>query len=140
MTPTAVDPTLDLANRPLPSLPFPQSVCSTPASSPQERAEYGQRLSENNPHVHLERGGGNHRQRLHGRQAGDLVPQAVQQDREADGQLRLQVVAQLTDQLTHAADGTLLHLLVDVGRPQLGQRDCVDLGRVWCEVELGGGV
>jgi hypothetical protein len=66
----------------------------------------------------------------------DFVTQPVQENGQAGGQLGLQVVAQVADDLAHARDGALLDLLVYVGGAQALQRALVQLGSERLEVKV----
>ena len=59
-------------------------------------------------------GGGYHDQSLHSCQPRDLVLESVQEDGEAAGQVALETVSKVSHNLTHAGDGSLLHLLVNI--------------------------
>jgi hypothetical protein len=66
----------------------------------------------------------------------DFVAQPVQEYGQAGGQLGLQVVAQVADDLAHARDGTLLDLLVYVGSTQALQSALIEFSSERLEVKV----
>ena len=81
---------------------------------PQKGGENRQTVVENNSQIDPQWRGGHQDQSLDGGQPRDLVLESVQEYRETTGQLALETVAQVSHDLTHAGDGSLLHFLVDI--------------------------
>jgi hypothetical protein len=73
---------------------------------------------------------------LDGREAGDLVGEAVLEEAEGVAQLLLaDLVAEVREDDAHGVDGRLLHLLVRVGRAELAEGGLVDRLHVRLVVE-----
>ena len=66
---------------------------------------------------------------------GDFISQSVQEDWQTVGQELLKTVSQVRHDLTHAGDGSLLHLLVNILRLESGEAALVDVVGVESEVK-----
>ena len=81
---------------------------------PEEGGENRKGVLENATQINPQRGTGDGNQGLDCSQPCDLVPQPLQEDGEAGGELSLQGVAQVSHHLAHAGDCSLFHLEVSV--------------------------
>ena len=79
---------------------------------PEEGGENWKGILENAAQVNPQRRTGNGNQGLDCSQPRDLVPQPLEEDGEAGGELSLQGVAQVSHHLAHAGDCPLFHLEV----------------------------
>ena len=79
---------------------------------PEEGGENRKGILENATQVNSQRRTGDSNQGLDCGQPCDLVPQPLQEDGKAGGELSLQGVAQVSHHLAHAGDCPLFHLEV----------------------------
>ena len=77
---------------------------------PQERRQNWKGILEYAAQVDSQRRASDRDQGFDRRQPRDLVPQSLEEDGQAGGELGLQRVAEVRYHLTHAGDGPFLHL------------------------------
>jgi hypothetical protein len=56
-----------------------------------------------------------------------VVDKPFKEDRKTTGQLSRQVISQVCNDLSHAGNGTFLHLLINIGGPQASVTALVNL-------------
>jgi hypothetical protein len=101
----------------------------------QETAKCWNSIVENWREIYAEWRCGDHRECFDCSKTCHLVEQSIHKDWQANLQLLCERIAHVRDDLTHACDGALLHLLINLGRAQLLQCPRIEMRDEWTKVD-----